>query len=159
MKHNAEKNYYGKKRKREAFCYRYEGLLICVGAFRYIYDIGKKRLENLMAHLNKNGLVTREHGNLGKKSHNALRFNEVKNCIAFISRHAEIYGIPHLAPLHGRHDLPPVYLPACQDFKAVHALYIAACQESGICALGMSSFRSVWRQCLDHINFINFMTS
>ena len=88
----------GKKGKGRLSLNRYEGVLICVGAFRYIYDIGKKRSESLMAHLHKNGLVTREHGNLGKKPHNALCFNEVKNCIAFISRHAEIYGIPTQHP-------------------------------------------------------------
>ena len=36
----------------------------------------------------------------------------------------------------------------------MHALYIAACQESGFRTLSMSSFRSVWRQCLDHIKFM-----
>ena len=37
--------------------------VICIGAFRFIYDVGSKQLKNLLAHLQANGLAPRTHAN------------------------------------------------------------------------------------------------
>eukprot|EP00117_Sycon_ciliatum_P049536 scpid43066/ scgid1282/ len=73
------------------------------------------------------GLVPRDHGNTGRRPHNALLYANVKRCVQFINNHAEVNGIPHPAPLRGRDDAPPVFLPATQTYKSVHALYKESC--------------------------------
>ena len=146
LKHASEKTYYGKKRKREAYTYRYEGVPVCVRAFRYVYDVGKKRLGILMSHLNKHGLIPREHSYTRRTPHNALRFPDVQKCVKFILRLAEVFGIPQPAPLHGTDGKPPVYLPASHNCKDVHALYTTACIDANVRAVSYSSFRSTWSQ-------------
>ena len=62
---------------------------------------------------------------------------------------------PHPAPLHGRAEMPPVYLPASKTYKSVHAEYVAACQNMRRRAAGISVFRSIWRSCFPHIKFFD----
>ena len=56
-RHNTSQNAHGGKRRRESFAYSFQGVEVCVGAFRYAYDIGKKHLYGLQQHLEKHGLV------------------------------------------------------------------------------------------------------
>ena len=93
----------GKKREKSALTYHVEGRPVCRGAFLYAFDMGIKQFKNLVAHLweNINGPVPRDHGNRGKRPHNALSFPVVKACVQFIPNHADEFGLPHPAPLHG----------------------------------------------------------
>ena len=100
-------------------------------------------------HLLENGVVPRVHGNKGGKPKHALTFPEVDNCAKFMKRHADIYGLPQPAPLRGRDDQPPVYLPASSNYKSVHIEYVTACGNE-IRPLGLTSFREVWHQCFKH---------
>ena len=139
------------KRKHQYFAYSFQGEKVCAGAFRFIYDIGKKAMRNLKLHLEKNGPVPRRHGNLGRRPHNAFLFNDVERCVQFLKSYAEQYGLPHPAPLHGRADMPPTYLPASKTIKSMHAEYVASCTALGVRAAGVSVFRSIWTACLPHI--------
>ena len=91
----------------------------------------------------------------GRRPHNALLFPDVEHCAAFIKSCSEEFGLPHPAPLHGRAEMPPVYLPASKTNKSVHAEYVAACQTMHRRAAGISVFRSIWRSCFPHINLLN----
>ncbi|KAJ8303813.1 hypothetical protein KUTeg_018635 [Tegillarca granosa] len=55
------------KRQRQSYGYKYQGKTICKSAFQITYDIGEKSLKNIFKHMNKNGVVPRIHGNVGKK--------------------------------------------------------------------------------------------
>ena len=144
----------GEKRQRQRFRYSFQGVEICVAAFRTLYDISEKRLKNLRKHLHEHGVTARVHGNRGRRPPNALEFADVKNCLDFIKRHADVYGIPHPAPLRGRDDVPPVFLPAHQTYKEVHAEFVALCKSEGWRAIAESTFHSIWHQCLPHIRFM-----
>ena len=61
LRHNANRTSKGKKRKRERFSYSFQGISVCVGAFRLIYDMGRKHFENL-SHLEKHDSVPGVHG-------------------------------------------------------------------------------------------------
>lgn len=144
----------GKLRKKASFAYQYDGRRVCVGAFRHIYDLGQKQLRNIVAHLSEHGAIPRVHGNTRRLPHNALRYPEIFFCVTFVKNYAERYGIPHPAPLYGRAGDPPIFLPASQNFKTVHAQYVASCIEANIRSMGISSFRSVWHRCLPNIRFM-----
>ena len=79
---------------------------------------------------------------------------QVKFTITFIQKHAQQCGISHSAPLRVRSSDPPVFLPASQNYKTVHQQYVASCGEANIRSMGISSFRSVWQQCLPSIKFM-----
>ena len=126
-----------------------------MGAFRILYDVGKKHMENLIAHLEREGPVPRVHGNTGRRPHNTLPYSDVKNVVVFIDNFATEFEIPHSAPLHGRSDAPPVFLPAAETYKSVHAKYVESCIHAERRAAGISLFCSIWNQCLPHIKFMS----
>ena len=142
----------GKKRVRATLRYVVDGRPVCKSAFLYTMDVGTKQFKNLLKHLEENGPVPREHGNRTRRPHNALTFPVVKACVQFIKNHADEFGIPHPAPLHGRATDPPVFLPASHNFKTVHVKYVASCAD--IRPVGYSSFRGIWHQCLPNIKFM-----
>ena len=155
LKYSSEENYYGKKRKRAAFCYKFQGLQICVNAFRYIYSIGTRQFKNILKHLETVGPTPRVHGNSGRRPHHALTFPVVEHLVVFLKRYAEMYGIPHPAPLRGRDGVPPVFLPAQKTYKDIHKDYVEACTQTDTRAVAMTSFRTIWNQCLPHIKLMS----
>ena len=144
----------GEKRRRDRFGYSFQGVDVCVGAFKHIYDVGEKRLRNLRKHLDQHGVSVRTHGNAGRRPHNSLFYTDVERVVEFIHHHAEIFGIPHPAPLHGRDGLPPVFLPASQTYKHIHSEYVAVCKHENWKAVGETSFRDIWHRCLPQIKFM-----
>ena len=68
--------------------------------------------------------------------------------------HTEIHGLPQPTAPRGRAEVPPTYLPASQNFKTVHLLYVKACCEFKHTHVGYDVFRSVWHQCMPHIHFM-----
>ena len=65
-----------------------------------------------------------------------------------------MHGVPQPAAPLGRSDAPPVYLPASQNFKIVHAQYVIACITNTSRHIGYSVFKSVWHQCMPHVKFM-----
>lgn len=145
---------HGKKRRRARFSYSFQGVKICVGAFRFIYSIGQKQMKNLLKHSEENGPVPRVHGNKGRKPKHALDFATVENVVKFIKSHATVFGIPHPAPLRGRDDTPPIFLPASQHYKSVHKIYVESCEAAQKRAVGYDAFRSIWHQCIPEVKFM-----
>ena len=82
--------------------------------------------------MNTNGLVARVHGNTGKKTKHALKYDDVKRVFDFIIGYADIHGMPQPAAPRGRDDIPPIFLHSSVTKKAVHDLYRQSCEESNV---------------------------
>ena len=93
--------------------------------------MGTKQFENLKTHLQLHGPVPRIHGNRGRRPKHALTYPAVEKVATFLKAYAERFGISHPAPLHGRADTPPVFLPAGMTKLSIHAIYSASCEEDG----------------------------
>ena len=143
------------ERKRKRYGYTYGGKNVCRSTFQYIFNIGRRALTSLITHMNVNGKVPRIHGNKGRKPHNSLKYNEIKHCVDFVLHYSNEHGLPQPAAPRGRDGEPPVYLPASLTKYSLHKEYVAACQEINIRTLGLSSFKSMWLQCLPHIRISN----
>ncbi len=112
---NPEEAFRG-KRRRGHYKYSFQGLTICAGAFRFVYDIGIKQFKNLRKHLADNGITPWEHGNRHRRPHNALSFPDVQRCAKFLSAYGEEFGLPFPSPLHGRSDNPQ---PICRQVQLI----------------------------------------
>ena len=123
------------KRRRQKFNYSFNDESVCVSAFRTVYDVGTKHLDNLKEHLDKHGACPRVHGNTGRTPSHAINYEDVKCCIAFLNSHAQKFGIPHPAPLHGGDDRPPIFLPAYQTRKSIHEVYRKCCVDAQVRAV------------------------
>ena len=139
------------ERKRVRYEYVYGGKKVCRAAFQHIYDVGRRTLTALMTHMNKNGKVPRVHGNKGRRPHNTFKFEEIKYCVTYIVNYANEYGLPQPAAPRGRDGDPPIYLPAVCTKKDIHADYVKVCQQQTVRAVGRSTFKSIWNQCVPHI--------
>lgn len=146
------------KRKHVEYRYCFQGERVCAGAFRYLYDLGDRTLKNIKQHMAKHGAVPRVHGNCRRRSHNALTFDEVENCAKFIKAYSNEHGLPHPAPLHGRDEMPPTYLPASMMYKSIHAEYAVSCTQATCRAAGLTVFRHIWRSCFAHVKIMTART-
>ena len=150
VRHSKETTTKGKERTRERFAYSFHRVRVCVGAFRVVYGLGIKHFNNLLSHLEEYGPVPRVHGNKHKLPHNTLPFQDVKHAVTFIQNYATRFGIPHPAPLHGRDDMPPIFLPASGTYKSVHKEYVTSCTAANYRAAGIDLFCNIWHQCVPH---------
>ncbi len=62
-----------------------------------------------------------------------------------------MYGLPQPAPLKGRDDIPPIYLPSFKHKKFIHEQYVQAAVAGTIRASKITLFLSIWLQCCSHI--------
>ena len=133
------------------FCCRYMDTVVCVTAFKLLYDIKRTQLHNIQQHFLKNGPIPRRHGNTGRAPHNKHTFEEVEGATKFISHYAEVYGLPYPAPLRGKDGLPPVLLPADTTKAIVHKQYTESATSGGLRAMGLTVFQDLWRAVCPHI--------
>ena len=134
--------------KRHRFSYCFNGVDICVAAFRIIYDISEDMLKAIAKHVVSKGITPRIHGNTGKKAPNAFAFEEYQRVKTFIMTYADDYGLPQPAAPRGRDEDPPVYLPASHTKKHVYEIYKNASPDKFV---GKSSFYDLWKKLLPHI--------
>ena len=146
----------GSKRQRVTYKYAFDHRSLCKNAFLFIHDIGEKQLKNMLKHLKENGLVPIVHGNVGKMPATVYPFEVVLNCVQFLRNYAQINGLPQPSARRGRADLPPIYLPASQNYKIVHGLYVKASMERDPTQRVMQyrSFVDVWHKCIPEIQFM-----
>ena len=144
------------KRKRVTCDYAFDHRHVCKSGFLLLHSIGTKQLKNLQKHLRENGPVPREHGLTSRVPVTTYPYEVVSDAVYFIRNHATIYGIPQPAARSGRAETPPIYLPASQNYKIVHAKYVEACQakDPHFRFLQYKSFISVWKRCLPDIVFM-----
>ena len=147
------------KRRRQKFNYSFNGESVCVSAFRTVYDVGTKHLDNLKEHLDKHGACPRVHGNTGRTPSHAINYEDVKCCVAFLNSHAQKFGIPHPAPLHGGDDRPPIFLPAYQTRKSIHEVYRKSCVDAQVRAVSERSLRRIWSRLMPNIKIMTPRTN
>jgi hypothetical protein len=139
---------------RKRISYRYHNVEVCVDTFLFLYAISLKYLKAIRSWYVQNGLVPRVHGNKGRRPSHAFKHEVIKAVVQFIKVYTEVHGMPQPAAPRGRADMPPTYLPASQNFKTVHAQYVAACVSTSNQHVGYSLFKSVWHQCMPHVRFM-----
>ena len=140
--------------KQNRTTYRYQNVEVCVGTFLFLHAITLKYLKAIRSWYLKNGLVPRVHGNVGRKPRHTFGHDIIEGVVQFIKLYTEVHGMPQPAAPRGRSDAPPIYLPASQNFKTVHAQYVAACTINSSRHVGYSVFKSVWHQCMPHVRFM-----
>ncbi|CAG8753343.1 20376_t:CDS:1 [Gigaspora margarita] len=74
--------------------YKFEGISICQSAWYLIYDIQKRRWENLRAHYQISGLAPKIYGLTGRVSNNAISFTSILNVLKFIMNFVNHHGLP-----------------------------------------------------------------
>ncbi|XP_056002594.1 uncharacterized protein LOC130049247 isoform X2 [Ostrea edulis] len=141
--------------KRQRYEYNFDDREVCTDVFLFLHDIGEKHFKNLVKHMKTHGIKPRTHGNIGKKPHNALSFEEIKFVVQFINRYSEDNGLPMPAAPRGRDSEPPIFLPCSTPKNEIHQLYVEACHEVQIRAVKLSSFYSIWSACLPNIQIAN----
>ena len=153
--HHARQTKLG-KRKRVTCDYHFDHRNVCRDGFVFLHDMGTKQLKNLQKHFRENGPVPRQHGLTGHAPVTTYPYEIISEAIHFIRNHSGIFGIPQPAARSGRADNPPIYLPASQNYKIVHAKYVEACQENDplMRFLKYKSFVNIWKQCLPDIVFM-----
>lgn len=141
----------GKKRKRTRIQYRYVGTNVCRKTFMLLYDIGRHAIEALVAHVKKQGAITRRHGNAGKKPQHALVFDDIKKIVEFVQNFADAYGLHQPAAPRGRDNLPTIYLESGTTKVKLHKDYVTICEQSSVRSVKKSCFCEIWNNCLPHI--------
>ena len=77
------------ERKRVYTDYFHQGKPVCHKMFRFLHNIGEKRLKNLITSFKDNGLRPRLHGNAKKLPHNTLSLSSTQFFVQFIFNYAE----------------------------------------------------------------------
>lgn len=116
------------KRKRITCDYAFDHRHVCRNGFLFLHDLGTKQLKNIQKHLYENGPVPREHGLTSHSPATTYLYEVISDAVHFIRNHATIFGIPQPSAKSGRAEAPPIFLPASQNYKIVHAKYAEVCQ-------------------------------
>ena len=94
-----------------SYMYKFDGKGIFREVYKILFDIGEKRLTNILKHMKAYGAVPRTYGNKEKKPQNALSFQDIKKVVQFIINFAEENGIPLPAAPRGRQTRHPLTPP------------------------------------------------
>ncbi|XP_078328084.1 uncharacterized protein LOC144623518 [Crassostrea virginica] len=149
---NKETTKRGKKRRRSRQTFMFSGERVCKTTFMLSFDIGKHFLQNIITHMNTQGVTPRKHGNIERQyvpSHHSLKYEDIRLVVQFISNFADEFGLPQPAALRGRDDVPPIYIPSDMTTKDIHGKYIESCPNDR--HVHYSTFCNIWNQCLPHI--------
>ncbi|KAJ8317532.1 hypothetical protein KUTeg_005436 [Tegillarca granosa] len=147
-------------RKRHRFSYQFDNETVCADCFIYINNISSKYLKNLRKHLYTHRVVPRTHGNKGEMPHNALKYEDVKNIVQFLIGYADRYGMPQPYSRGVNDIIPPIYLPAKETYTcdSIHKKYLDVAGEMDFRSVSESTFRSLWKQCVPHVQFMRART-
>ncbi|CAG8772017.1 13362_t:CDS:1, partial [Dentiscutata erythropus] len=83
----------GNKRIRIYYNYSFDSEEICLQAFKFIYEIGSTRIENIRTHLSQEDIKARIHKSARKSSHTAIPFFTILKIINFILSYANKWGL------------------------------------------------------------------
>lgn len=85
----------------------------------------------------------------------SLLFSQVvENVVKYLSAYATDYGLPMPAAPRGRDSHSPIYLPASVSKKFVYQQYVSSCSTNNLTSVGLSTFKSIWCQCVPHIRLM-----
>ena len=114
------------ERKRASTTYYHQGKAICQEMFLFVHGIGSKRLKNVKAALNSEGVGARIHGNTKRLPKNALTFHSVEFVVRFLLNYTEQHGLllPGCVPGYSRDDIK--LLPFSVSKKHIWYIYCEA---------------------------------
>ena len=142
------------ERRQITFQYRVSGIEVCSTVFTYCYDKTKWQLTLLQLMIREEAVLPREHGGLGRRPNTAYPEEVSETAVRFIKNFAGVHGLPQPAARRSRPDDPPVYLPAHQNYKLVHAKYFDEMTGKQDC-LGYHAFCKLWRRECTAIKFMS----
>ena len=135
-----------KERERVAQKYYFAGQQVCRDTFLFCHGIGKFKLNNIAASLDKDGLKPRVHGNTGKIPKHALSVLDVKRVSQFLEEYTVQNGLPlpGRQPNYSTHGNKVVLLLPSDKSKAdIWELYNQAAVTQGfrysICDMGFKN--------------------
>ena len=141
----------GKKRVRTRQSYSVNGKLVCKSAFLILMDISNYTLKTLKKHKRSNGTSARVHGNTGRRPQHSTLYQDVLRVVSFIRNFSDEYGLPQPAAMRGDNALPVVFLPSSTTKIEMHHNYKSACAEQNVRSLQLTSFKTIWSECVLHI--------
>ena len=147
----------GGKRQRVTYNYAFDHREVCKKAFLFLHNIGEKQFKNMVKHLRENGPIPIVHGNVGKLPSTVYPFQVVVDVVQYIKKICRnTWTAPQPSARSGRADIPPIYLPASQNFKIVHDHYVKAVmdQDPSQRVMQYRSFVDVWYKCVPEIQFM-----
>ena len=132
--------------------YYFGGNRVCKNTFLFVHNIGPKRYKNLVAHFDKNGLVSRMHGNTKQLPANAISLEKTKSIHHFIENFATIHALPLPGRLpHQFSDEKALLLPTHMTKRFVYRQYCEACTHNREKPVCRRKFENLWGELLPHI--------
>ncbi|XP_041373710.1 LOW QUALITY PROTEIN: uncharacterized protein LOC121386766 [Gigantopelta aegis] len=140
------------ERKAHRTDFYFHGHRICRDTFKYLHNIGQKKLNNLMKHYKENGIQPRAHKNSKSVPRHALKLDESRAVVDFILNYAEINCIilPGRAPRHWRTDLK--LLPSNCSKRTVYDKYCAAVELTGMRKVALRTFQHLWAKLVPFVS-------
>lgn len=124
--------------KRTPVDYYFGGNRVCKDTFLFVHGIGPKRYKNLVAHFDKNGLISRMHGNTKRLPANTISLEWTKSIYNFIKNFSTIHALPLPGRLpHQFSDEKALLLPTHMTKRFVYREYCTVCTQKGEKAVGL----------------------
>ena len=138
--------------KRTPVDYYFGGNRVCKETFLFVHEIGPKRYKNLVAHFDKNGLISRMHGNTKRLPANTTSLERTKSIYNFIKNFSTIHALPLPGRLpHQFSDEKALLLPTHMTKRFVYREYCMVCTQKGEKAVSRRKFEDLWSELLPHI--------
>ena len=132
-------------------CY-FGGNRVCKDTFLFVHGIGPKRYKNLVAHNDKNGLISRVHGNAKRLPANTISLEWTRSIYNFIENFATIHALPLPGRLpHQYSDEKALLLPTHMIKRFVYRSYCMVCIQNGENTVSRRKFETLWSELLPHI--------
>lgn len=131
--------------------YFHHGHKICRQFFLHLHQIGKDKLDALIAHFKLNGIEARGHKNAKRLPSKSLRYEDTRRVVDFIVNYANINAIelPGRTPKHWVTNAK--LLPTNTTKRLVYDNYQTDCEANGHRAVKLRTFRKLWQQLLPFV--------
>lgn len=139
---------------RQDMQYYFADLPVCRQFYFFVYNIGKKRYENLIKHFDEHGLAPYVHISTGKTPNrsNVLSVTEIQKIVDFIRTFAERVAVPLPGRLPQFRDYKVMKLPSVETKRSVYKRYKdAATDDPTIRLVEESTFCKIWRKYCPYI--------
>lgn len=137
--------------------YNYDDCEICKYVFLLIYDIGEKRLKNIVYYFKKNGFILRLYGNKGRKLNYVLKFDDIKKVVNFVLRYGEENGFLLFVVFYVNDFLEILILLFVLMIKIdIYLIYKIVCEESYGRVVELLIFNGIWFICIFYIKIVLF---
>lgn len=143
-----------KERKHASMTFLLFGRNVCRTTYLFAHGIGLKRYKALAKHFEENGVTPRRHKSTGKVAHNAYTVIEQENVVKFIHNYASEHAMPLPGRLPRMRDYSVMMLPSEVTKVSVWNSYVQKCAESGLKAVSLTKFKTLWTQYVPEISIM-----